>query len=114
MTTPARGNVLAGIGFMLLSVMLFSLNSALGKWLVAAYPMGEALLIRSLTALVLRAPFLGRAGLSAFTTAPRPRLQVLRATLSTVEIACFFWSAAYLPLADGIAFFFAVPFYATA
>src|ERR1043166_3116521 len=114
MTTPARGNVLAGIGFMLLSVMLFSLNSALGKWLVGAYPMGEALLIRSLTALVLLAPFLWRAGLAAFTTAPRPRLQVLRATLSTIEIACFFWSVGYLPLADVITFYLAVPIYVTA
>jgi len=114
MTTPARGNVLAGIGFMLLSVMLFSLNSALGKWLVGAYPMGEALLIRSLTALVLLAPFLWRAGLAAFTTAPRPRLQVLRATLSAIEIACFFWSVGYLPLADVITFYLAVPIYVTA
>lgn len=114
MTSSARGNVLAGIGFMLLSVMLFSLNGAIGKWLVAAYPMGEALLIRSLTALVLLAPFLWRAGLSAFTTAPRPRLQVLRATISTIEIVGFFWSVAYLPLADVITFYLAVPIYVTA
>jgi drug/metabolite transporter (DMT)-like permease len=114
MTIPARGNVLAGIGFMLLSVMLFSLNSALGKWLVAGYPMGEALLIRSITALFLLAPFLWREGLSAFTTAPRPRLQVLRATFSTIEIACFFWSVGYLPLADVITFYLAVPIYVTA
>src|ERR1043166_7128278 len=114
MTTPARGNVLVGIGFMLLSVMLFSLSGAIGKWVGAAYPMGEALLIRSLVALVLLAPFLWRAGLAAFTTAPRPRLQVLRATISTIEIACFFWSVGYLPLADVITFYLAVPIYVTA
>jgi drug/metabolite transporter (DMT)-like permease len=114
MTTPARGNVLVGIGFMLLSVMLFSLSGAIGKWLVAAYPMGEALLIRSVVALVLLAPFLWREGLSAFTTAPRPRLQVLRATISTIEIVCFFWSVGYLPLADVITFYLAVPIYVTA
>src|SRR5262245_53003642 len=114
MTSAPRGNVLVGIGFMLLSVMLFSLNSALGKWLVAAYPMGEALLIRSVVALVLLAPFVWRGGLAAFTTAPRPRLQVLRATLSTIEIVCFFWSVAYLPLADVITFYLAVPIYVTA
>ena len=114
MTNPSRRNVLVGIGFMLLSVMLFSLNGAIGKWLVAAYPMGQALLIRSLTALVLLAPFLWRAGLAAFTTAPRPRLQVLRATISTIEIVCFFWSVAYLPLADVITFYLATPIYVTA
>jgi drug/metabolite transporter (DMT)-like permease len=114
MTSSLRGSVLAGIGFMLLSVMLFSLSGAIGKWLVAAYPMGEALLIRSFTALLLLAPFLWRAGRSAFTTAPRPRLQVLRATISTIEIVCFFWSVAYLPLADVITFYLAVPIYVTA
>jgi len=114
MIRPARSTVLVGIGFMLLSVILFSLSGAVGKWLVAAYPMGEALLIRSLTALVLLAPFLWRAGLSAFTTAPRPRLQVLRATISAIEIVCFFWSVGYLPLADVITFYLAVPIYVTA
>jgi drug/metabolite transporter (DMT)-like permease len=114
MTSPGGTTTLVGIGFMLLSVMLFSLNSALGKWLVAGYPMGEALLIRSFTALVLLAPFLWREGLSAFTTAPRPRLQVLRATISTIEIVFFFWSVGYLPLADVITFYLAVPIYVTA
>jgi len=114
MVTPVRGNVLAGIGFMLLSVMLFSLSGAIGKWLVAAYPIGQTLLIRSVVALVLLAPFLWRAGLVAFTTAPRPLLQVLRATISTIEIVCFFWSVAYLPLADVITFYLAVPIYVTA
>jgi len=114
MIDPSHRNTLAGIGFMLLSVMLFSLNGAVGKWLVAAYPMGEVLLIRSLTALMLLAPFLWREGLSAFTTAPRPRLQVLRATISTIEIVCFFWAVAYLPLADVITFYLATPIYVTA
>lgn len=114
MTSPSRRSTLAGIGFMLLSVMLFSLSGAIGKWLVGAYPMGQALLIRSVVALVLLAPFLWRAGRSAFMTAPRPRLQVLRATISTIEIVCFFWSVGYLPLADVITFYLAVPIYVTA
>jgi drug/metabolite transporter (DMT)-like permease len=70
MTNPSRRNTLAGIGFMLLSVMLFSLSGAIGKRLVGAYPIGEALLIRSMVALVLLAPFLWREGLVAFTMAP--------------------------------------------
>jgi drug/metabolite transporter (DMT)-like permease len=114
MSNPSRSATLAGIGFMLLSVMLFSLSGAIGKWLVADYPMGQALLIRSVVALLLLAPFLWSAGRSAFTTAPRPRLQVLRATISTIEIVCFFWSVAYLPLADVITFYLAVPIYVTA
>jgi hypothetical protein len=99
MTVTLRNATLAGIGLMLLTVTLFSLNDAVGKWLVAAYPVGEALLIRSLVALVLVAPFVWRGGLSAFTAAPRPCLQLLRAVISTTEVVCFFWSVGYLPLA---------------
>src|SRR5438309_1345463 len=51
LTTMSRKATIAGIGLMLLSVTLFSLNDAVGKWLLAAYPVGEALLIRSLAAL---------------------------------------------------------------
>ncbi|HYL70340.1 MAG TPA: DMT family transporter [Candidatus Dormibacteraeota bacterium] len=114
MSFSSRGTILAGIGLMLLSVTLFSLNDAIGKWLVGAYPVGEALLIRSLVALALIAPFVWREGLSAFTAAPRPRLQVLRAVISTTEVVCFFWSVGYLPLADVITFYLAGPIYVTA
>src|SRR6202040_4221154 len=41
----------AGIGLMLLGCFVFSLNDALGKWLVATYSVGELLLIRSAAAL---------------------------------------------------------------
>jgi drug/metabolite transporter (DMT)-like permease len=114
MTPTARSAILAGIGLMLASVTLFSLNDAVGKWLVKGYPVGEALLIRSLTALVLLAPFLWRAGLSNFTAAPRPPLQLVRAAISTTEVVCFFWSVGYLPLADVMTFYLAGPIYVTA
>ena len=114
MSHPSRKAVLAGIGLMLLSVSLFSLNDAVGKWLVAAYPVGEALLIRSLVALALLAPFVWRHGRAAFAAAPRPRLQVVRALISTTEVVCFFWSVGYLPLADVITFYLAAPIYVTA
>jgi drug/metabolite transporter (DMT)-like permease len=99
---------------MLLSVSLFSLNDAVGKWLVKAYPVGEALLIRSLVALALLAPFVWREGRAAFAAAPRPRLQAVRALISTTEVVCFFWSVGYLPLADVITFYLAAPIYVTA
>ena len=48
-SSPATGRsaALAGIGFMLVAVFLFGLNSAAGKWLVAKYPVGEFMLIRA-------------------------------------------------------------------
>lgn len=115
MTPTSRKATIAGIGLMLSSVSLFSMSDAIGKWLVGgAYPVGEALLIRSLVALALVAPFVWRDGISAFTAAPRPRLQVLRVAVSTAEVVCFFWSVGTLPLADVITFYLAGPIYVTA
>src|SRR5436853_124573 len=104
----------AGIGFMLAGTALFSLNDALGKWLVARYPVGELLLVRSVAALILLAPLVQRAGIAAFTTAPRPGLQIVRVVLSTLEVAMFFWAVSYLPLADTVTFYLAAPIYVTA
>src|SRR5262245_52404874 len=114
MTTQPGAAALAGIGLMLIGVFLFSLNDAAGKWLVATYSVGQMLLIRSATALVLLTPLIWRAGRAAFLTPPRPGLQVLRVLLSALEVAMFFWAVAYLPLADAVTFYLAGPIYVTA
>src|SRR5712692_3751028 len=110
----AARRALAGIGLMLAGIGLFSLNDALGKWLLATYSVGELLLIRSAAALLLLAPFVRQAGLAAFRTAPRPGLQIVRVVLSTLEVAMFFWAVSYLPLADTVTFYLAGPIYVTA
>ena len=105
---------LAGIGLMALGIFIFALNDALGKWLIATYSVGQLLLIRSAAALVLLVPLIWREPLAAFTTAPRPFIQVSRAVLATVEVACFYWALAYMPLADVMTFYLAGPIYVTA
>jgi drug/metabolite transporter (DMT)-like permease len=111
---PAANRVLAGIGLMLAGIALFSINDALGKWLLATYSVGELLLVRSVAALILLAPFVRQAGLAAFRKAPRPGLQIVRIALSTLEVAMFFWAVSYLPLADTVTFYLAGPIYVTA
>ena len=113
MTGQSR-STLAGIGLMLTGVFLFSFNDAVGKWLVATYSVGQLLLIRSATTLILLAPFIWWAGRDAFVSAPRPGLQVLRIVLSTLEVAMFFWAVGNLPLADAVTFYLAGPIYVTA
>ena len=44
----------------------------------------------------------------------RPWLQLLRVTLSTVEVAAFFLATVYLPLADVITYYLAGPIFVTA
>jgi drug/metabolite transporter (DMT)-like permease len=109
-----RSAHLAGIGLMLLATLMFSLNDTLGKWLVATYSVAQILLLRAVAALIILSPFIVRAGLDAFRKAPQPRLQVLRALLATTEVACFYFSVWYLPLADAMTFYLAGPIYVTA
>jgi len=110
----SANSTLAGIGLMLAGIALFSVNDALGKWLVASYSVGELLLVRSAAGLILLAPFIRQAGVAAFTAAPLPGLQVVRVILSTLEVAMFFWAVSYLPLADTVTFYLAGPIYVTA
>jgi drug/metabolite transporter (DMT)-like permease len=108
-----RRAALAGIGLMVVGILLFAVNDALGKWLVATYSVGQVLLIRSLAALALLAPFIWRDRMS-FKVAPRRGMQGVRAALATIEVACFYWAVTYLPLADVMAYYLAGPIFVTA
>jgi drug/metabolite transporter (DMT)-like permease len=109
-----KNTKLAGIGLMVLGVSLFSINDGLGKWVLASYAVGQMLLIRGLTALLLLSPFLWREGAGSFAAMPRPGMQILRALLSAAEVTMFFVAVKYLPLADTMTFYLAGPIYVTA
>ena len=113
-SAAGRSAALAGILLMLVAVFLFAFNSAVGKWLVAKYPVGEFLLIRSMMTLVVLLPFIWRAGWQVFARMPRPGLQLLRVVVSSLEVAMFFWAVGYMPLADTTTFYLAGPIYVTA
>ena len=108
---PPRNTVLAGIGFMLFGIFLFSVNDVMGKWLVATYSVGQVLLLRSAAALVILVPLVWHAGASSLRAAPRPGLQFLRVVLSTFEVVCFYAAVVYMPLADVMTFYLAGPLY---
>jgi drug/metabolite transporter (DMT)-like permease len=108
-----RSARLAGIGLMLAAVCMFSFGDALGKFIVATYSVGQLMLLRACASLVLLAPAIWRHR-SQFRRIDRPWLQLLRAGLSTLEIAAFFLAAAYLPLADVITYYLASPIFVTA
>ena len=104
----------AGILLMLGGIFLFSVNDALGKWLVATYTVWQVLLIRSAAALLVLAPFIWREGIAPFRQAPKPALQIVRVIFSTLEVAGFYWAVKYLSLADVMTFYLAAPIYVTA
>jgi drug/metabolite transporter (DMT)-like permease len=109
---PAPATGLA-IGLMLLGMFMFTLNDAIGKWLVATYSVGQVLLIRSAFAIVVLIPFL-RGGWHMLTGIERPRLQATRVAFSTLEVFCFYFAVTSLPLADVMTFWLAAPIYVAA
>ncbi|AMJ60815.1 DMT family transporter [Bosea sp. PAMC 26642] len=106
---PTRNATLAGIGLMLFGILLFSLNDAMGKWLVATYTVGQLLLIRSAAALAVLAPFIVRQGVTRTLRPQRPGLQFLRVVLGASETALFYFAVFYLPLADIMTLWMAAP-----
>jgi len=106
---PSRNATLAGIGMMLLGILLFSINDVLGKWLVATYTVGQLLLVRSVAALAVLAPFIVRQGIGRTLRPERLGLQILRVALSSTEAALFYFAVSYLPLADTMTLWMAGP-----
>src|SRR3569833_2635970 len=104
---------ITGIGLMRLSIFLFSLGDALGKYMVATYSGGQLLWLRAGAALLVLSPMIWR-DRGSFVRLERPWLQLLRVTLSTVEVAAFFLATVYLPLADVTTYYLACPIFVTA
>jgi drug/metabolite transporter (DMT)-like permease len=104
---------LAGIALMLAGVWAFSFGDALGKYIVATYPVGQLLFLRAIASLVLLSPLIWRSR-AEFVRLERPGLHLLRIVLSTLEVAAFFVAVRYLPLADVITFYLASPIFVTA
>ena len=103
-----------GIIVMLLSMLLFSLNDAMGKWLVATYSVGQVLLIRSAAALIILTPFVWQGGIRPLIKVERPGMQFLRVLFSTGEVYGFYFAVMYLPLADVMTYWLAAPIYVAA
>lgn len=104
----------AGIILMLLGMLMFSLNDAMGKMLVSTYSVGQVLLVRSIAALLVLAPFLYRRGRSHVLVVERPLMQLFRVFLSTFEVFCFYFAVSVYPLADVMTFWLACPIYVAA
>ncbi|MDK1478988.1 EamA family transporter, partial [Sinorhizobium sp. 6-117] len=110
----ASGTARTGVLLMLLGMLMFSLNDVMGKWLVATYSVGQVVLIRSLAAALLLAPFLWAGGLRKLVAVERPWLQLARVVASTAEVVAFYFAVVYLPLADVMTYWLAAPIYVAA
>lgn len=106
--------LLAGILLMLGGDLLFALNDAMGKWLVASFSVGQVVLIRSVGAFFLLGPMIARQGVPKLFRMDSLWLQVARVAMTTADTALFYAAVVYLPLADVMSFYMAGPIYVAA
>jgi drug/metabolite transporter (DMT)-like permease len=113
-SSPARSAAVAGVLVMLLAMLMFSLNDAMGKWLAGTYPASQMMAIRSVAALIVLSPVLLRRGWRSFILVERPVLHGLRSLLFAIDGTTFYFAVGYMPLADTMTFWMAPPIYVAA
>ncbi|MEW9837016.1 DMT family transporter [Mesorhizobium marinum] len=109
-----RNQVLLGILLMLGGDFMFSLNDAMGKWLVVTLSVGQVVFVRSIGAFLVLGSMIAHQGPRALLVMDRPWLQFTRAMLAAVETVLFYAAVYYLPLADVMSFYMAGPIYVAA
>lgn len=114
-TAGNLGNaVMLGVVLMLFGDLLFAVNDAVGKWLVASFALGQVLVMRSLGSFIVLMPMIARQGPRALLDVRQPGLLFGRAVMATADVSLFYAAVAYLPLADVITFYMAAPIYVAA
>lgn len=115
-SAPAVGNAAdsrRGIGWMLVTMLLFVSMDTVAKYLIESYPVPQVVWARFAFHALLLALFLGpRLRTTAITR--RPGLQILRSALLVVTTILFFSGLSYLPLADASAVMLVGPLVITA
>lgn len=114
MTAAPATDTRLGILMMLGGMTLFTLNDALGKWLVADHPVAMLVAVRSLFGLAVLMPLILREGVGAVFAVRRLPLHMLRVVLMTVDVSCFYWAVGSLPLADVMTIYMSAPLIVTA
>jgi drug/metabolite transporter (DMT)-like permease len=111
---PARReHVPLGILYMLGATIVFAASSAVSKWLVARYPIGEVLFTRTAVALTTCALFImPYTGLAVFRTY-RLRHHVMRSVSQGFSQTFLLIAFSLMPLAGAIAINFSAPLFAT-
>ena len=98
---------------MLLGIFFFSVNDAVGKWLLFSFSVWQVVLLRSVAAMIVLAPLIRREGWRRVLRPPRLGLQALRAACGTLDVVCFYTAVAHLPLADVMTIYMAAPIIVT-
>jgi drug/metabolite transporter (DMT)-like permease len=108
-----REHVPLAIGLMLGATFVFTCTSALSKWLIETYPIGEVLFSRVFVPLIgLAVIILPRTGLAVFHT-QRFRGHLMRGVSQSTSQTFLMIAFSLMPLASAVAINFSAPIFAT-
>lgn len=93
------GNI-KGIGFLVLAILIISLQDVAIKWIVGNYPVLEIVVFRNFVALPCTLILFWLEGRRGFPSTKRYRLQYLRGFLLFLSFTAYMMGLAALPLAD--------------
>ena len=106
-----QNHVVRGIMFMIGATVMFAISNALSKWVVAIYPVGEVMFLRSLTSCIVVSAFmLPVTGLSVFAT-KRPRDHIARGLSQAISQTFTVLAFSLMPLAGATAINFSAPLF---
>ena len=100
---------LKGIGFLLLAMLIGSLQAVAVKWIGGNYSVLEIVTVRSLVALPITLLFFRLEGGKGLPTTSQPKLQTVRGIFLFLSYTTFMMGLAALPLADVEAMRFSGP-----
>lgn len=107
-----KDHVPRGIACMVLATMMFATASALTKWQVGLYPVGEVVFARSISSLLVGgAVMLPMTGFSVFATR-RPRDHLARGLSQATSQTLFALAFTLMPLAGAVSINFSAPLFA--
>lgn len=104
-----RPRMLAGIGFLCLAMVLFSMLDASAKWLGQTLPVEQIIFIRYLGGAVVAFLLFNRWTDGTRLVTRRPWLQAVRACCLAGSTACNFTGVRHLTLAESVTVGFAAP-----
>jgi drug/metabolite transporter (DMT)-like permease len=101
----------AAVLIMLTSMLLFTTNDAVGKWLTHSYSVSMLIFCRGIAGLMILSPFLWKAGWRKLFVLDRPVVLFVRVALTVIDSYAFYFAVSRLPLADVMTYWLAAPIY---
>ncbi len=103
------GDNVRGVGFLILGMLIFSLQDIAVKWIGGDYSVLEIVFFRSLVAMPCTFLFLRLEGKRGLPTTSLPKLEILRGLCLFLSFTFHFMGLAAMPLADVASIRFSAP-----